>query len=50
MNEYKKYIEKDKALERRFQQVGTVDPPPPLSLSLTMYAFAVRCTLAVCYL
>ena len=25
MNEYKKYIEKDKALERRFQQVSTAD-------------------------
>ena len=29
MNEYKKYIEKDKALERRFQQVGTLDEPSP---------------------
>ena len=26
MNEYKKYIEKDKALERRFQQVMVAQP------------------------
>mmetsp|Transcript_14123 Transcript_14123/g.20611 ORF Transcript_14123/g.20611 Transcript_14123/m.20611 type:complete len:104 (-) Transcript_14123:328-639(-) len=34
MNEYRKYIEKDKALERRFQQVMIDEPSPEDTVSI----------------
>ena len=34
LNEYKKYIEKDKALERRFQQVFIGEPTPEDTVSI----------------
>jgi len=34
LNEYKKYVEKDSALERRFQPVMVVEPDEPATLSI----------------